>query len=102
MNVPKNDTCVCKGDIWSGSADKTLKIWRGGNCVKTIKDAEDCVRQLKSVPGTGIVCASNGDRRTTNVAMASLTIALSQMRLCACTRSKAIFCVRFVNVTAPV
>lgn len=33
-------------DIFSGSDDKTIKIWRNANCIKTIKGHEDAVRTI--------------------------------------------------------
>jgi WD40 repeat protein len=45
--------------VLSGSADKTIKIWRGGRCEKTVPAHEDAVRGLALLPGIGFVSVGN-------------------------------------------
>ena len=50
--------CLDNGDIWSASADRTIKIWKNGNCVKTLTTATDCVRGLIKIDN-GIASVAN-------------------------------------------
>ena len=50
---------LANGDIVSGSADKTIKIWNGGRCIKTFQAHEDAVRGLAILPGIGFVSVGN-------------------------------------------
>jgi WD40 repeat protein len=43
------------GDIWSASADKTIKIWKGAHCVRTLSEGTDCMRGLHVVPDAGVL-----------------------------------------------
>lgn len=53
------------GDIVTGSADSTIKIWRGPiskmTCKRTLSQHKDCVRGLALVPGVGFVSCSNDE-----------------------------------------
>lgn len=53
------------GDIVTGSADSTIKIWRGAvgamKCIKTLHEHKDCVRGLALIPGIGFVSCSNDE-----------------------------------------
>ena len=50
---------LSNGDILSGSADTTLKLWREGQCVKTLTGHSDSVRAVAELPQVGIVSASH-------------------------------------------
>ena len=50
------------GDILSGSADHSIKLWRQGACVQTYKGHRDCVRGLADAPKLGgfLSCGNDG------------------------------------------
>jgi phospholipase A-2-activating protein len=41
------------------SADKTVKLWRNGECIKTLTQHKDIVRSLALVPNIGFLSCSN-------------------------------------------
>jgi phospholipase A-2-activating protein len=47
------------GDVVTGSADKTLRLWRHGACVRTLTGHSDCIRAVAVVPSLGFLSASN-------------------------------------------
>ncbi len=53
------------GDVVTGSADSTIKIWHGPpgemKCIKTLKHHRDCVRGLALLPDIGFVSCSNDE-----------------------------------------
>jgi phospholipase A-2-activating protein len=44
---------------YTGSADKTIKIWRNGECIQTIEKHTEPVRGIANVPGVGFLTCSN-------------------------------------------
>ena len=47
------------GLVLTASADRTIKLWSGGECVKTFSGHADVVRTLALVPGVGFLSGSN-------------------------------------------
>jgi len=48
-------------DVVTGSADKTIRIWRNGKTIKKIEGHTDCVRGLCRMPNGGFAsCANDG------------------------------------------
>ena len=41
------------------SADKTIKMWKAGSCVKTFTGHTDCVRSLAVLTTTEFISSSN-------------------------------------------
>ena len=50
---------LANGTIVSASADKTIRLWKGGRCEKTIQAHEDAVRALAVLPNFGFVSVGN-------------------------------------------
>ena len=50
---------LADGVIATASADKTIKLWQAGSCIKTLTGHTDAVRALQSVPGIGFMSAAN-------------------------------------------
>uniref|UniRef100_A0A3Q4GL63 Phospholipase A2-activating protein n=1 Tax=Neolamprologus brichardi TaxID=32507 RepID=A0A3Q4GL63_NEOBR len=48
-----------QGLMLSGSADKTIKLWKAGRCEKTFTGHEDCVRGLAVISNTEFFSCSN-------------------------------------------
>uniref|UniRef100_A0A7S4KYY7 Phospholipase A-2-activating protein n=1 Tax=Guillardia theta TaxID=55529 RepID=A0A7S4KYY7_GUITH len=51
--------CFEDGSILTGSADKTIKRWKGNVCEHTYTGHSDCVRALAHFPGVGFASAGN-------------------------------------------
>jgi len=51
--------CIRRSLVLSGSGDRTVKIWRNGQCINTLTNHQDSVRGLADVPGVGFLSASN-------------------------------------------
>eukprot|EP01052_Picozoa_sp_SAG31_P040688 SAG31_NODE_5956_length_2242_cov_1.588894_2_plen_258_part_00 len=47
------------GVIATASADKTIRLWRGAECIRTLAGHSDAVRALQAVPGIGFLSAAN-------------------------------------------
>ena len=47
-------------DIYvAGSSDKTIKVWRGGNCERTLSGHTDCIRAVCVCTDSEILSCSN-------------------------------------------
>lgn len=47
------------GLVLTASADRTVKLWQGDECVRTFSGHGDVVRSLAEVPGVGFLSGSN-------------------------------------------
>ncbi|KFM27541.1 Phospholipase A-2-activating protein [Auxenochlorella protothecoides] len=52
---------VPRGDVWSGSGDDSIRVWREGTCVDVIPAHADTVRHLAFVPGSGQAVSASHD-----------------------------------------